>query len=145
MVTFLLSHPRGEGVERILRKNTMIHSVRTSEGGSMEQYWSALQDKLCRKCIDGDGRGHCRLPFGQTCAVQEFLPQLVETVKSLRSDRYDDYVVALRKNVCAGCAEQSSDGVCLRRNAVECALDRYYGLVLQIIESVKSETAPLPS
>lgn len=109
----------------------------------MENYWSAVQDKICRKCIDGDGRGNCRLPAGQPCALQEFLPQIVDTVTTTRSDRFEDYVKALRKNVCAECAEQSADGVCLRRNVVECALDRYYGHVLDVVEHVRANSATI--
>ena len=111
----------------------------------MEQYWGAIQDRVCRKCIDGDGLGNCRLALDQSCAVQEFLPQIVQSVLSIRSDRYDDYVDALRKNVCAQCQEQSHEGICLRRNSVECALDRYYGLILQVIENVKADAATFQS
>jgi len=111
----------------------------------MEQYWSAIQDRVCPKCIDGDGAGNCRLPLDQSCAVQEFLPQIVQSVTSIRSDRYDDYVEALRKNVCAQCTEQTPEGICRRRNSVECALDRYYGLILQVIENVKTDVATFQS
>jgi len=109
----------------------------------MEQYWSAIQDEVCRKCIDGDGKGNCRLPLDQSCAVQDFLPQIVHTVQSINSERYEDYAAALRQNVCAYCEEQSQDGTCQKRNSVECALDRYYGLILQIIDNVKSSPTPL--
>jgi len=111
----------------------------------MEQYWNAVQDKVCRKCIDGDRLGNCRLPLDQSCAVQEFLPQIVYAVKSIQSDRFEDYVDVLRKNVCAQCSEQAPDGACGRRNAVECALDRYYGLILQVIENVKTGEATFQS
>ena len=109
----------------------------------MEQYWNAMQDKVCRKCIDGDTLGNCRLPLDQSCAVQEFLPQIVQAVNSIRSDRYDDYVDVLRKNVCARCSEQSTEGVCSRRDSVECALDRYYGLILQSVENVNAPAVTL--
>ena len=109
----------------------------------MDQYWRVLQQRVCRKCIDGNGGGDCRLPKGQTCAVQEFLPAVVRVVKSTRSDRYDDYVTALRADVCSGCREQDAAGVCRRREAVECALDRYYGLVLHVIEAVDAGEVPV--
>lgn len=105
----------------------------------MNHYWSAIQGRVCQKCIDGDGSGGCRLPLDQSCPVLEFLPQIVQSVTNTRSDRYDDYVDALRKNVCARCKEQAPEGVCLRRNSVECALDRYYGLILQVIEETQPE------
>lgn len=103
----------------------------------MEQYWSLIQDKICRKCIDGDGRGNCRLPAAESCAIQEFLPQIVQTVRSVDSDSYSVYVSALRSGICAHCPGQDADGVCKKRDDLECALDRYYGLVLAIIDDVK--------
>jgi len=104
----------------------------------MEQYWSLIQDKICRKCIDGDGKGNCRLPAGESCAIQEFLPQIVRTVRSVESDSYEVYVDALRAGICANCPDQGPDGVCGKRNGLECALDRYYGLVLATIDDVKA-------
>ena len=104
----------------------------------MEQYWRAVQARVCHKCIDGDRKGNCLLPADQSCALHEFLPQIIQTVNSLNSNSFDDYVSALRLSVCAHCDEQGADGVCLKRETVECALDRYYGLVIQVIEDTKA-------
>lgn len=104
----------------------------------MEQFWSLIQKRICRKCIDGNGKGDCRLPAEQACAIQEFLPQIVQTVKSIDSDSYEEYVRALRSSICARCPGQGENGVCRKRDHLECALDRYYSLVLDMVEDVKA-------
>jgi len=104
----------------------------------MEQYWKLVQARVCHKCIDGDRKGNCLLPADQSCALRDFLPTIIETVMSVNSDSYEDYVTALRGSVCAECQEQGIDGVCRRRETVECALDRYYPLVIQVIEDMKT-------
>ena len=104
----------------------------------MDQYWKAIQARVCHKCIDGDGKGNCMLPHDQLCALKEFLPQIVRTITSVKSDSIEDYVAVLRESVCSRCVEQDADGFCKRREIVECALDRYYGLVIQVIEETKA-------
>jgi len=106
----------------------------------MENTWSIIQEKICRKCIDGDGHGNCRLPENGWCALQQFLPAIVETVTGIDSASYDDYVQALRAKICSQCPEHQTNGACFRRNELECALDRYYGLVIQVIDDVKAGT-----
>jgi hypothetical protein len=105
----------------------------------MENYWDALQERICRKCIDGDGRGNCRLPVDEVCSVKKFLPQIVATIVNVKSDSYDAYVHALRRNVCILCDWQREDGTCGRRTNLECALDRYFPLVIQVVESMNAE------
>lgn len=106
----------------------------------MEAPWSLVQDKICRKCIDGDGRGNCRLPKGESCALQQFLPAIIETVQAIDWAPYEAYVNALRANVCSQCKEQNASGVCVRRDKLECALDRYFGLVIRVIDEVHAGT-----
>lgn len=106
----------------------------------MENSWPLVQQRICRKCIDGDGRGNCRLPVGQVCALQQFLPVIIETVQSIESGPYEIYINALRKNVCANCGELNSSGDCARRDMLECALDRYFGLVIRVMDEVHAGT-----
>jgi hypothetical protein len=109
----------------------------------IDQYWQEIQRKICPRCLDGDGHGECRLPVGDECALKSFLPQIVITVANARSESIEGYVNLLRRNVCILCDHQNPDMTCKRRNDLECAIDRYYPLVIQIIETVraKAETA----
>ena len=104
----------------------------------VEQYWQAIQGKICPRCLDGDGKGNCRLPAGEECAVQSFLPQIITAIKNVHSTSMGVYISALRGYVCSFCEHQSTDDLnCKKRNHLECALDRYYPLVVETIESVK--------
>jgi len=103
----------------------------------MEQDWGSIRQKVCRKCLDGDGKGGCRLPIDDSCALDKFFPEIVQAVSNVQSDSYQDYVNTLRANICAQCEHQFPDGECKKRDTLECALDRYLPVVIEIIESVK--------
>src|SRR5512146_2320174 len=98
----------------------------------MERSWDTVRQKVCRKCIDGDGRGGCRLPIDDSCGLDTFFPEIVQTVSSIHSDSYQVYVDALRANICSKCEHQFDNGACKKRDALECALDRYFPVVLDI-------------
>ena len=104
----------------------------------MDQYWDVIRQKVCRKCIDGDGKGGCRLPIDESCGLDKFFPEIVQTVSSVRSASVQDYVEALRANICKNCEHQFANGVCKKRDTLECALDRYFPIVIDVIESVKT-------
>ncbi len=109
------------------------------------ELWSLMQSRICRRCLDGDGTGACRLPAGQECPLKEFLPDIVRCTRSVQSETMDAYVASLRATVCASCGHQNALGSCRRRITLECALDRYYPLVVQIIETVKQDPAWAPA
>ena len=106
----------------------------------MEQYWESIRGTVCRKCIDGDGTGNCRLPRGETCALVTFFPEVVSMAGRLDADTFDEYLKAIRTDVCMQCENQSPGGTCAKRDAVECALDRYYPLVISVLEDALSKT-----
>ncbi|MBI5216752.1 MAG: hypothetical protein HY960_13450 [Ignavibacteriae bacterium] len=108
---------------------------------NLELYWQAVQQKICAKCIDGDGTGNCRLNDREECALKSHFPQIVQTVLSIKSDHVEPYVFALRNNVCATCIHQAPDGKCQVRSSVDCGLDRYYPLVVEAIEDVRASVA----
>ena len=105
----------------------------------LQQYWDVIQSKICPRCVDGDGEGNCRLPVDEECALKSFLPQIVMTVANVKSDSIDAYVAALRRHVCILCEHQQANMACKKRNDLECALDRYYPLVVEIIETIRAE------
>jgi hypothetical protein len=102
-----------------------------------QEYWDVIQQRICPRCIDGDGIGNCRLPVGERCALKSFLPQVVTTVMNTTSSTLDGYIAELRNNICTLCQHQQADFSCLKRLDLECALDRYYPLVVEIIETVQ--------
>lgn len=101
---------------------------------NLEPYWEAVRSKVCVSCVDGDGRGNCRLSGDDRCGLQEHFPLIVQVVKNVHGDSIDEFVVALRDIVCAQCRHQGPNGKCKYRQTVDCGLDRYFPLVVQAIE-----------
>ena len=102
-----------------------------------DEYWQALQAKICVKCLDGDGDGNCRIADDGFCAMKAYLPQILEAVNSVYSHSIVPYEEQLRKSVCSKCTNQSVNGPCLLREEVECALDRYFPLTVEVIEETQ--------
>ena len=104
---------------------------------NLVEYWEAVQRKVCKKCVDSDGHGNCRLTGEDECGLIIHFPKIVETILTVTSDNLDPYIEALRRNVCAYCKHQSPDGTCQFRSRVDCGLDRYFPIIVQAIEEVE--------
>jgi hypothetical protein len=105
----------------------------------LEKYWRAVQSRVCIKCVDGDGQGNCRISNEDLCGLKLHFPRIVETILSVQSSALDPYVDALRHNVCTDCKHQLPDGTCKVRTNIDCGLDRYFPMVIEAIESVRSQ------
>jgi len=104
---------------------------------SEEQYWEVIQSRVCEKCLDGDGKGGCVIAHSTECALKKYFPQIIEVINSTYSSSMQPYVEQLRSKICGICVHQSEAGRCSVRNEVECALDRYFPLVVQAIEEAQ--------
>jgi len=101
-----------------------------------DQYLEMIQQRVCAKCIDTDEKGNCLLHDDEICAVEEFLPEIVQAIQRVQSDKVEDYVLELRNLVCSQCKHQSEDGTCVVRNNLDCGLDRYFPLIIEAVEQV---------
>ncbi len=110
-----------------------------------QAYWNEIQERICRKCVDGDGTGRCLVDPNVGCVLQTQLPLIISTVAKVKSDLVADYTAELRAIVCGQCAHQAVDGSCAVRADLACALDRYFPLVVEIIEELKERKINLPS
>lgn len=106
----------------------------------LERYWDAVRRTVCRKCVDSDGHGNCRLTGEEECGLKLHFPKIVQTVLSVKSNSLELYVEALRQNVCAYCKHQSPDGRCMFRGRLDCGLDRYFPMIVEAIEEVQRNT-----
>jgi hypothetical protein len=102
-----------------------------------QEYWEALQARICTRCADGDGVGGCRIAPGRTCAIETHFPRIIASVNSVYSPSIEPYEEQLRKRVCGVCKEQAADGTCQLRDTIDCALDRYFPLIVQVIEETQ--------
>ncbi len=104
---------------------------------TQEEFWQKLQAKICVKCLDGDGLGNCRLGGDDFCAMKANLPVVLDLVRSVQSDSIVPYEEQLRKRICAVCEMQLLENGCLLRKEVNCALDRYFPLIVEVIEETQ--------
>ncbi len=84
--------------------------------------------------MDGDGHGNCRIAGNGFCAMKTYLPLILDVVQSVESDSIVPYEEQLRKRICSACEFQLLQGGCVLRDEVECALDRYFPLIVEVIE-----------
>jgi hypothetical protein len=105
-----------------------------------DEYWEALQAKVCTRCLDGSGDGNCRIAGDGFCAMKIYLPNIVDVVNSVYSHSVVPYEEQLRKVVCRSCTHQSAAGTCSLRDEVECALDRYFPLIVEVIEEMQKKS-----
>jgi hypothetical protein len=102
-----------------------------------EEYWQMLQARVCSKCLDGDGQGNCRLAHDGFCALKTYFPKIVEVINCVYSDSMIPYEEQLRLRVCHDCKHENPQGQCKLREQVECALDRYFPLIVEVIEETQ--------
>ena len=104
--------------------------------GGLKELEEALRTRICSVCVDRPLEGVCHLEEEHECALFN-LPKIVQAVSSVQSDLLDDYVAAIRRDVCSQCVNQDEDGICRVREEVRCVLDRYLLLIVQTIEEVQ--------
>ena len=62
---------------------------------------------------------------------------MAQAILATDSENIDDYIQAIRENVCSACVEQRLDGSCELRDQVRCALDAY---LLPVVDAIEEAT-----
>ncbi len=111
---------------------------------SLEELELIVRNRICSVCTDRTVHGECGLENPDECSLFRLFPQVARAIQSTNSDRIDDYIEAIRKNVCAVCRNEEFDGTCEPRREVRCSLDAYLLLVVDAIEEATGRKfAPL--
>ena len=92
-----------------------------------------LRERVCRVCVWQLADGSCGLPKDRKCPVFHNLDRLIEIVDARDADLIDVYVNGVRELICANCTLGSAEH-CVRRDHLECALDLYLSLAIEVIE-----------
>jgi hypothetical protein len=101
---------------------------------SVVELEALVRDRICKVCTERTVEGHCGLEEPESCALFRLFPQVARAIDSVNSEDVNDYIAAIRRNVCSVCEEQAADGSCAARQQVQCALDAYLLLVVEAIE-----------
>jgi hypothetical protein len=104
----------------------------------MDKYLTAVKENICSVCIDSDEEGICTLTEDETCAVEYFLPQIVEIVRNNKRSKPAELQNLLRDEVCSNCQTSSTRDYCYLREDANCALDRYFARIAEVILKVDS-------
>lgn len=110
----------------------------------IQSYWHDIRERVCVKCIDGDGEGNCRLDPSSECAVITYLPLIIDAVGRVKSSDIAVYETELRLSVCSRCRHTTAGNHCTLRTELECGLDRYFPLIVNAIEECGLSTAGRP-
>lgn len=105
---------------------------------AMKEYLEAIREKVCAVCVDSDEEGKCTLNSKEICAVEMFLPKIVEIVKNRKSNDIWDYYEEMKSKICAECNAKTKDDSCYLREDANCSLDRYFPLIVDAIRKVEA-------
>ncbi len=109
-----------------------------------------LQARILRR-IDSEVSPNCmhRLPSAEClklndlpCPMVSNLDRIIDIVRSESAEGIEPYVERLRADVCRHCGMEDANGRCELRDRVDCCLDAFFVLVVQIVEDELSRTAP---
>ncbi|RIK67061.1 MAG: hypothetical protein DCC65_07520 [Planctomycetota bacterium] len=102
---------------------------------TLERIEERLREVICPRCARYTSKKTCSLPPDRKCAIFRSLPDVLEIVRRTHSWRIDPYADTLRLRVCAECPHEDDHGTCPIRESLDCALDAYFPLVVDEIES----------
>jgi hypothetical protein len=107
---------------------------------SLVELESIVRNRICQVCTARTVEGDCGLEEPSSCALFRLFPQVAQAIQSVTSDDIQQYVDAIRRNVCSVCVDQAHDGSCETRQQVQCSLDAYLLLVVDAIEEATGKT-----
>ena len=107
----------------------------------MDKYLKAVRDNICSICIDSEGDDGCTLSDKETCAIELFLPKIVEIIHYSSTDDIFALFNELQQKVCKDCKATLDGEYCYLREDSNCALDRYFALIVESIQKVDLENS----
>ncbi len=107
---------------------------------SFDELEAIVRNRICGVCTERTNEGRCGLENPSSCALFRLFPQVAQAIQSVSSNDIQQYIDAIRRNVCSVCEEQAQDGSCEARRQVQCSLDAYLLLVVDAIEEATGKT-----
>lgn len=107
---------------------------------SLAELEAIVRNRICKVCTERTVDGECGLEQPSNCALFRLFPQVAEAIQSVNSNDIQDYIRAIRLDVCSVCADRAADESCEVRQQVRCALDAYLLLVVDAIEEATGKT-----
>ncbi len=102
----------------------------------MDKYLKAIKQSVCAICVDSNEKGRCTLNGNEVCAVELYLPRIIDLVHNNDNAELTKIYKNLRETVCIECNAQNEEGLCYLREDANCSLDRYFYLIVETIQKV---------
>lgn len=100
----------------------------------LDELEALVRKRICAACeLRADERACSHRTPGR-CALFELFPLVAQAIAATESGPLENYLKAIRENVCAVCVDQALDGNCRRRQEAACALDAYLVEIVEVIE-----------
>ena len=96
-------------------------------------YIDAIRSHVCAVCQTPGAHSFCGVSDAEICAIERFMPQIVEIATRQKGKSLDEHMTALREQICSVCRD-NGDLHCTVRDAQLCSLDRYFVLIIEAIE-----------
>ncbi|MBU1098286.1 MAG: hypothetical protein CVV23_02670 [Ignavibacteriae bacterium HGW-Ignavibacteriae-2] len=101
-----------------------------------DKYLKAIKENICSICVDSSEEGECILTEKEICAVEIYLPKIVELIHGSQTDNIFDLHLELRDKICSDCKTSKNKEHCHLRDDSNCALDRYFSIIVDTIQKV---------
>ncbi len=92
-----------------------------------------FEQRICRVCVHETATGGCTLTRDRECPIFQWAEQLAEVVAGVNSDLLADYMDDIQAIICPEC-HQDDQGECTDRAHLNCPLDLYLGIVVEVLE-----------
>lgn len=101
---------------------------------TLDELEAIVRNRICKVCTDRTADGTCGMEEPDRCSLFGLFPLVAQAILATDSDDIEDYIQAIRENVCSVCLEQALDGSCVLRQEVRCALDAHLIPIVDVIE-----------
>ncbi|MBN1302333.1 MAG: hypothetical protein JW995_14040 [Melioribacteraceae bacterium] len=106
---------------------------------SLSKYIEALRENVCAICVDSSEEGECTLTEKEVCAIEIYFSRILDIIHSDQADDIDLLTDRLRKEICEKCRASVGKDKCYLRDDANCALDRYFPLIVETVRKVDRE------
>jgi len=93
------------------------------------EYLEEIRQNVCSRCVERPKGGPPCEPLGKMCGVELHLPELVDSIHEVHSNRIQRYLNHNRQEICGKCAF-------LHSSFCPCPMDYLAVLVVQAVETV---------
>lgn len=98
-----------------------------------ERIQERFRNEICSVCIHDLPNGTCEQRWSGACPLLNRTDDLIAAVRQVEADHIDPYIMRVRETVCATCGA-NHDGICCLRSDLDCALELYLPLVVEIVK-----------